>query len=178
MSFPFTWLLNPASYSLVESEMYSIRQFSAFYSRFQVTSGQMTSFPGHFRPPEVTESFPVMWLPPPAKNSLVGSEMYSIREFSAFYSHFHVSFGQMSSLLGDLWSPEFTWLHLLSVTASSCEQQPCRKWNVQYTPAFGLPQPLPGDFRCNHVTSGSLPVTWCHVTSFPFMWLPPKSSAL
>jgi len=34
--------------------MYSIRQFSAFYSRFQVTSGQMTSVPGHFRSPEVT----------------------------------------------------------------------------------------------------------------------------
>jgi len=34
--------------------MYSIRQCSAFYSHFQVTSAQMTSLPGHFRSPEVT----------------------------------------------------------------------------------------------------------------------------
>jgi len=34
--------------------MYSIRQFSAFHSCFQVTSGQMTSLPGHFRSPEIT----------------------------------------------------------------------------------------------------------------------------
>jgi len=29
--------------------MYSIRPCSAFYKDFQVTSGQMTSIPGHFR---------------------------------------------------------------------------------------------------------------------------------
>jgi len=34
--------------------MYSMRHFSAFYSQFQVTSGQMTSLPGHFRSHEVT----------------------------------------------------------------------------------------------------------------------------
>jgi len=34
--------------------MYSIREFSAFYSHFQVTSGQMTSLPNHFRSPKVT----------------------------------------------------------------------------------------------------------------------------
>jgi len=34
--------------------MYSICQFSAFYRHFQVTSGQMTSLPDHFRSPEVT----------------------------------------------------------------------------------------------------------------------------
>jgi len=39
------------SYSLVGSELYSIREFSAFYSHFQVTSGQMTSLPRHFRSP-------------------------------------------------------------------------------------------------------------------------------
>jgi len=62
------------------------------------------------------------------------------------------------------------------VTASSCELQPCRKWNAPYTPAFGLLQPLPGDFRSNDVPSGSLPVTWGHVTSFPVTWLPPPAS--
>ena len=55
MSFPVTWLPPPASYSLIGSEMYGIRQFSAFYSHFQVTSGQMTSLPGHFLSPEVTD---------------------------------------------------------------------------------------------------------------------------
>jgi len=49
-----TWLPPPASYNLVGSEMYSVCQFSAFYSHFQLTSGQMTILPGHFRSPEVT----------------------------------------------------------------------------------------------------------------------------
>jgi len=34
--------------------MYSIREFSAFYSNLQMTSGQMTSLPGHFRSSDVT----------------------------------------------------------------------------------------------------------------------------
>jgi len=42
------------SYSLVESEMHGIHEFLAFYSHFQVTSGQMTSLAGHLRSPEVT----------------------------------------------------------------------------------------------------------------------------
>jgi len=37
--------------------MYSVCQFLAFYSQFQVTSGQMTSLPGHFWSPEVTWHF-------------------------------------------------------------------------------------------------------------------------
>jgi len=42
-----------ASYSLVGIEMYGTRQFPAFYSHFQVTSGQMTSLPDHFPSPEI-----------------------------------------------------------------------------------------------------------------------------
>jgi len=38
------------------------------------------------------------------------------------------------------------------VIAPSCELQPCRWWNTQYTRVFGLLQPLPGDFRSNDVT--------------------------
>jgi len=49
-----TWLAPPASYSLVGNEMQSIRQFSAFYRHFQMTSGKMTSLSGHSRSPEVT----------------------------------------------------------------------------------------------------------------------------
>jgi len=51
------------------------------------------------------------------------------------------------------------------VTASYCELQPCRKWNVQYMRVFGLQEPLPGDFPLNDATSGySRPpeVTWRH----------------
>jgi len=59
-------------------------------------------------------SFPVTWRSPPASFSLVGSEMHSVCQFSAFYSHFQVASGQMTSLLGHLRSPEDTWCHFLS----------------------------------------------------------------
>jgi len=159
-SFPVMWL-RPVSYSLVGRNVYSICQFSALYSRFQVTFGQMTSLPGHLQSPEVmcrhflsrdclllrdtalqvvkctvyanffgpleplpghfrsndvtfmsvpvtwgdVTPFPVTWLRLPASYSLVGSEMYSIYQFSALYSHFQVNFGQMKSLPGHFRSP-------------------------------------------------------------------------
>jgi len=53
-SFPVTWVPPPASYSLAGREMYCIRQFSAFWIHFQVTSCQMMWLPYHFRSPEVT----------------------------------------------------------------------------------------------------------------------------
>jgi len=62
------------------------------------------------------------------------------------------------------------------VTASSSKLQPSRKSNLQYTRVFGLLQPLAGDFRSNDVTSGSLPVTCNHVTSFLVTWLPPHAN--
>jgi len=229
-SFPVTWLPPPASYGFVRSEMYSVLQFLAFYSHFQVISGQLTSprvtsghlrsrdvischvtssscelqpcrkwnvqytpvfgilqpLPGDFRSNDITSgSLPVTWghvtsllatwLPLPASYSLVGNEMYSIRLFSAFYSHFQgllVKWRPFQFTLSDLRSRDVTSCHL---TASSCELQPCRKWNVQYTQVFGLLQALPCDFRSNDNTSGSLPVTWGHVTPFPVTWLPPPA---
>ena len=54
MSIPVTWLPPTTTYSLVGSETHIICEFSAFYSRFQVTSGQMTSLPGNFRFPQIT----------------------------------------------------------------------------------------------------------------------------
>jgi len=208
--------------------MYSIRQLSTFYSHLQVTSGQMTSLPGHFRSPEVTwrhflscdglllratalwevkcrvksrhyrvnfghlrsrgnnvtwlpppasyslvgskictvyaslllstatsrwlpiewrhfritsghlTSFPVLWLPPPASYSLVGSEMYSKRKFSDFRTQFLVTSDQMTSLpghFGHLRSPYVISCH---VTASYCGLLPSRQWNVQYTRLFAF----------------------------------------
>jgi len=85
--------------------MYSIREFLAFYSLFLVTSDQMMSLQGHFRSPEVMRRHFLSRLIPPASYSLVKSEMYSIREFSAFYIHFQVTSGKMTSLLGHFRSP-------------------------------------------------------------------------
>jgi len=57
--------------------------------------------------------------------------MHSIREFSTLYSHFQVTFAQMTSLPGHFRSPEVTFAHLRSrdvisrhVTASSGELKP------------------------------------------------------
>jgi len=89
--------------------------------------------------------------------------MYRIREFSAFYSLFQVTSGEMTLLPGHFRSSEITWRHFLSRDASYCELQPCREWKVQYLRVFSLLQPLPGHFRSNNITSGSHPVPWGHV---------------
>jgi len=88
--------------------------------------------------------------------------MYSIRQFSVFYSQFQVTSGQMTSLPGHFRSPEVTWRNFLSRDCLFLRDTACRKWNLQYTQVFGLLQPLSGDFRSNDV-HGSLPVTWGHV---------------
>jgi len=151
-----------------------MRQFSAFSSHFQVTSGQITSLQAHFRSPEITWRHFLSRLPPPASYSLVRSE-----------THYTPLFGFVQILPGDFRSNHVTSAHLrwrdiisCHVTAFSYELLPCRKANTQHTPVFGLLQPLPGDFRSNNVTSGSLTVTWGHVTSFPATWLSPASYSL
>jgi len=119
-------------------------------------------------------SFPVTWLPPPARYSLRISQTHSVRQLSAFYSHFEVTSGQMTSLpvtSGQLRSRDVISCHM---TASSCEQQPGRKSNAQYAPLFGLLQPLPGNFRSNDVTSGhfrSPEVMWRHFLSLDCLLL-------
>jgi len=130
-SFPLTWLPPPASYSPVGSEIYSIGLFSTLYSHFQVTSSQKTSLPvtwGH------VTSFPVTWLPAPATS----------RWLPVKWRHYRVTSGHLRS--GDVNS--------YHVTASSCEPQPCRNWNVQYMLVFGPLHPLQGDYRSNDVTYG------------------------
>jgi len=102
--------------------------------------------------------------------------MYIIREFLATYSNFQVTSGQMTSLLGNFWSPEITWRHFLLRDCILLRAKPCRKWNVHYTQVFGLSLPLPGYIRWNDVTSWSLPVSWNHVMPFSVTWLPPTAS--
>jgi len=160
--------------------MCSIREFSAFYSHFKVTCGQMTSLPSHFRSPEVRwgNFLSGDWLPPPASYSLVRSEMYCIRKFSAFYSHFQVTSGQMTSLpvtSGHLRSCDVISCHM---TASYCELQPCKWWNEQYTWVVGSEMNSLCEFLAfyshlywlpsNDITSGSLQsaeATWRHFLS-------------
>jgi len=52
-SFPVTLLAFTASYSIVKSEMCRIREFTAFCSHFQKTSGQVTLLPVHLRSRDV-----------------------------------------------------------------------------------------------------------------------------
>jgi len=82
--------------------------------------------------------------------------MRSIREFAAFYTHFQVTSGQMTSLLDHFPLPEMTWHHFLPRDCPVLQATACKKWNVQCTQVFGFLQPLPGNFQSNDVTSGSL----------------------
>jgi len=174
-SFPVTWLVPPASNSLVWSQTHRVRQFCAFYSHFQVTSVEMTSLAvtsGHLSSCDVISSHGTAYS---WSYSLVLSQTHSVRQFSAFYSHFQVTSDELTSLpvtSGQLRSRDVISCH----GTASCEQQPCRNSNARYTPVFGLLQPLPGDFWSNDVTSGSLPLTWGHATSFSVTWLPPPAS--
>jgi len=170
-SFPVRWLPPSASYSLAGREMYSIRQFSAFNSHFQMTSGQMTSLPGHFLSPEVRDAFSVTWLLRHATYSPLGNEMYTISQFwhsTATFRRHPVKWRHFRVTSGHLRSRDVICCH---VTSSSCELQPCRKRNVPYTPVFGLLshfqvtsgqlKSLPGNFRSSEITD----VTSCHLTA-------------
>jgi len=151
--------------------MQSRCQFSS-YSRFEVSFSQRTSLP-------ITRSRDVISCHVTASScelQLSRNEMYSIRKFSlstATSTWLAVKWRHFRVTSSHLRSRDVIFCH---VTASSGELQPWRKWNVQYTPVFALLHPLPGDFRSINVTSGSLPVTRGHVTSFCVTWLPPPAS--
>jgi len=161
MSIAVTWLPLRASYSPVAAESYAKPQLSTFYSHSRVLPVKWC----HFRSLPVTwghvTSFPVTWLPSPATYSPVGAEVMQ-----------NPSFWHSTTTPGDFWWNHVTsrWLRDIiscQVTATSCKLQPCRSSNLHKTRVFGLLQPLPGDFQWNDVPSGSFPVTWSHVTSFP-----------
>jgi len=83
--------------------------------------------------------------------------------------------GLLQPLSGDFWSNDVTSRHVNSrdvicsnLTTTSCELQDCSSSNLPKTWCTGLLQPLPGDFRSNDVTSGSLwsrEVIWRHFLS-------------
>jgi len=132
----------------------------------------------HLRSLQVTwchvMSFPVTWLPPPQSYSPVGAQTYPKLDLQ------HSTATSRSLLVKSCYF-QIPWSHARSVTSfpvttTSCKLQPCRSSNVPKTWLTGLLQPFPGDFRSNDVTSGSLPVTSGHMTSFPVTWLPPPVS--
>ena len=88
--------------------MYRIREFSAFSSHFQVTSGQMTSGTGHFRSLEVARRHFLSHYCLPLLATALTKVKCIIREFSAFSSNFQVTSGQMTSLPGHFRSLEVT----------------------------------------------------------------------
>jgi len=134
-----TWLPPPASYSLLGSEMYSTRKFSAFYSHFQVTSGVMTSLPGHFRSPEVTLrhflSSDCLLLQTTALLEVKCTVFASFRPSTAASRALPLKRRHFWFTSGHLWSRYVIFCH---GTASSCDLRPCRKWNVHYTLVFGI----------------------------------------
>jgi len=137
------------------------------YQRNGITLGSLLVTWGHLTP------FPVTWLSPANSCSPVGGQAYRKPQFSAFYSHFQVTTGQITSLSSHFRSRDVISCH---VNATSCVLQPCRSSNILKTWVLGLLQQLPGEFRSNDITSESLPVTWGRVTSFPVLWLPPPAS--
>jgi len=156
--------------------MYRIREFLAFYIHFQVTSVKWCHFlviTCHLSSHDVISGHVMASY----------CNLQPCRKWKVQYTRV---FSLLQPLSGDFrWnditsgSLQVTWGHMTSFPVtrlSYCELQPCRKWNVQYTRVFSLLQLLPGDFRSNDVTSGSLSVTWGHVTSFPVTLLHPTAS--
>jgi len=68
--------------------------------------------------------------------------MYRICKFPAFYSHFQVISGKMTSLLGYFWSPE-DMSHLL----------PCDCLQLQATALWEVKHTVSASFRPSTVTS-------------------------
>jgi len=114
LSFPVTWRPPPASYCFVRRQTHCICQFSAFYSHFALISGQMTSPPGHFGQLRSRDVIYCHVIASSCELTPCRSPTPSIHQFSAFYSHFEVTSGQMTLLPGHFWSPEDTYRRFLS----------------------------------------------------------------
>ena len=132
--------------------------FSVICSHFKVTSGQMTSFPGHFSHVRSHEDISCRLTDTCKLQPCWSSNVNKMQVFSP-----------PEPLAGDFRSNDHFWVtsdHVrardvisCNMTATSCELQPCRSSNVHKTQVFNLLQPLPGDFRSNDVIFGPLLVT-------------------
>jgi len=153
-----------------------LQLYRKWHVRYTWVFGLLQPLPGDFRSNDFTfGSLPVTW----GNVTASSCKLHPCRKWNVQYMRVfgllqrpQVTSGQITSLPSHLLSPEVTWLHILSVTASACELLPCRKWNVQYTRVLAF-------YSHFQLTSGqitSLPVTWGHVTSFPVTLLPPPVS--
>jgi len=162
------WLPPTAIYSPVRVETYPKREFSAFYSHFLVTSGEMMSLQGHFRSCDLISG--------DVTASTCELQLCRISNVPKTWV-----LGLLQPPPGDFRWNDVTYGHVKSCdiislhVTDTCELQPCRSSNVSETRVLSLLQPLPGDFQSNNVTSVSISVTWGHMTSFPEEWQPPAS---
>jgi len=161
------WLPPHASYNLLLCQTHSVRQISAFYSHFQVTSGQMTSLPSHFWSPEVRDVISChvtafsCELQPCMKSN---AQCMSFRPSTATSRWLPVKWRHFRSLA----VPEFTWHHFLSRDCLLLRATALYKVKRTEYESFRLLQPLPGDFPSNYVTSSHLRLpefTWRHFLS-------------
>jgi len=94
-SFPITWRPPPASYSSEKNQthpkLHFLQLLDGDFSSNDVTLKSLPVMWGH------VTSFPVTWQPPPATFSPVGAQTYTKINIYAFYSHFQVTSGQMTS---------------------------------------------------------------------------------
>jgi len=129
-----------------------------------VSSGQMTSLPGHFRSGEITWhhflSRDCHFLRVKALLELKRSQNSTYRPSTATSSWFPVKWHPVRVTFGHARSRDIISCH---VTATSGELQPFRSSYVPKTRLIGLLQPL----GVNSGQMTSLPVSWGHVTSFP-----------
>jgi len=150
-------------------------EFSASNSHFGVTSGQMTSLPGHFQWHEVRVVIS-------CHLTATFCEIQPCRSINApktrVFGHLQLVGGHFRTDDMTSASPEVLLVSdviYCLVTTTSCEFQPCKRQNASRTRVFGLPQLAWGHYQSDNVTSESCELTSCHVMSFPFMWLLPAS---
>jgi len=110
--------------------------------------------------------YSVSWLPPPVSCSPVVSQTFTKFEFLALYSYFHVTSGQMTSLLGNFRSREVTWRHFLSRDCLLLRVTTLLVLKRNKNPSLRHSTALPRGFWWNDINFGSLAVTWDNVMSF------------
>jgi len=167
--FPVTWLLPPASFSLVGLKCIqnpSFRPSIATSKWLPVKWRHFRGTTGHVRSRDVfcchvTETSRV--LQPCRSSNVYKTQVAGLLQ--QLPGHFRSNYFRL--ICDHVRSRDVISCH---VTATSCELQPCRSSNVYKTQVDGLIQQLPGHFRSNYFTSGSFVITWGHVRSFPATW--------